>query len=245
MLNNFPLWLGLDCPRISRGLPNPSHILPDLAIQQEQRGKLFNPRYLSVNPRNPCTGFTPNFEEPGLLLLSESEAHMKILPFPPEIGAPGIEYRPARQYIGLRIVTPFEGMFAQTDKLFKELRQWVNTRALADQGPYFLRYHAIDMQGLMDVEAGFVVASQSIEDERVKGGTLPAGRYAHLTYSRYALRGNQALLIWIKAQQLEADRAETAQGDAFGCRYEAYLTDYRMEHRKSKWQVDLAIRLRD
>jgi hypothetical protein len=27
------------------GLPNPSHILPDLAIRQEQRGKLFNPRY--------------------------------------------------------------------------------------------------------------------------------------------------------------------------------------------------------
>jgi hypothetical protein len=27
------------------GLSNPSHILPDLAIRQEQRGKLFNPRY--------------------------------------------------------------------------------------------------------------------------------------------------------------------------------------------------------
>ena len=170
---------------------------------------------------------------------------MKTLQFPPEIGAPGIDRRTARQYVGLRIITPFEGMFAQTDKLFKELRQWVNARGLADQGPYFLRYHVIDMKGLMDVEAGFVVTSQQAGDERVKSGVLPAGRYAHLTYSRYALRGNQALLTWIKEQKLEADREDTSKGDAFACRYEAYLTDYRTEPRKKNWQVDLAIRLRD
>ena len=170
---------------------------------------------------------------------------MKPLQFPPEIGAPGIDRRTARQYVGLRIITPFEGMFAQTDKLFKELRQWVNAQGLADQGPCFLRYHVIDMQGLMDVEAGFVVTSRHAGDERVKSGVLPAGRYAHLTYSRYALRGNVALLTWIKEQKLNVDREDTPKGDAFVCRYEAYLTDYRTEHRKTKWQVDLAIRLRD
>ncbi len=170
---------------------------------------------------------------------------MKTLQFPPEIGSPGIDQRPARQYVGLRIITPFEGMFAQADKLFKELRKWVNEHGVADQGPYFFRYHVIDMQGLMDVEAGFVVTSKPPSDTRVKEGVLPAGHYAHLTYSRYALQGNQALLIWMKEQQLEADREATAAGDAFGCRYEAYLTDYRTEPRKTKWQVDLAIRLRD
>jgi effector-binding domain-containing protein len=170
---------------------------------------------------------------------------MKTLQFPPEIGSPGIDQRPASPYVGLRIITPFESMFAQTDKLFKELRQWVNEHGVADQGPYFLRYHVIDMQGLMDVEAGFVVTSKQPGDERVKSGVLPVGRYAHLTYSRYALRGNQALLLWMKEKQLEADREETSKGDAFGCRYEAYLTDYRTEPRKKNWQVDLAIRLRD
>ena len=34
-------------------------------------------------------------------------------------------------------------------------------------------------------------------------------------------------------------------GDAFGCRYEAYLTDYRLEPRKSVWEVELAIKLSD
>jgi effector-binding domain-containing protein len=170
---------------------------------------------------------------------------MKNLQFPPEIGVPGIDRRAARQYVGLRVITPFEGMFAQTDKLFKELRQWVNAQGLAEQGPYFLRYHVIDMKGLMDVEAGFVVKSQQTGDGRVKGGALPAGRYAHLTYSRYALRGNQALLIWVQEKKLEVDREITSKGDAFACRYEAYLTDYRTEPRKTKWQVDLAFKLMD
>jgi len=57
--------------------------------------------------------------------MSESETQMKVLQFPSEIGAPGIDHRTARLYVGLRIITPFEGMFAQTDKLFKALRQWV------------------------------------------------------------------------------------------------------------------------
>ena len=95
------------------------------------------------------------------------------------------------------------------------------------------------------MEAGFVLTSPQAGDERVKSGVLPAGRYAHLTYSRYALRGNQALLTWIKEQRLDVDREDTPKGDAFACRYEAYLTDYRTEPRKTKWQVDLAIRLRD
>ena len=170
---------------------------------------------------------------------------MTNLQFPPEIGAPGIDRRAARQYVGLRVITPFEGMFAHTDKLFKELRQWVNAHGFAEQGPYFLRYHVIDMKGLMDVEAGFVVKSQQTGDGRVKGGVLPAGRYAHLTYSRYALRGNQALSIWVQEKRLEVDKELTSKGEAFVGRYEAYLTDYRSEPRKTRWQVDLAFRLKD
>ena len=170
---------------------------------------------------------------------------MKTVQFPPEIGTPGIDHRTARHYVGLRIITPFEGMFAQTDKLFKELRQWVNAQDFADHGSYFLRYHVIDMKGLMDVEAGFVVKSRQTGDERLKGGVLPAGHYAHLTYSRYALRGNQALSIWVQEKKLEVDKEITSKGEAFVCRYEAYLTDYRSEPRKTKWQVDLAFRLRD
>lgn len=163
----------------------------------------------------------------------------------PEIGAPGIEYRPARHTMGIRIVTPFEGMFAQVDLLLKALRGWVNRKGLAEQGPYFLRYHTIDMAGDMDIEVGFVVRRTEAADGRIQPGVMPAGRYAHLTYSRYALRGNQELSIWAKENSIALDRADTPAGDAFACRYEAYLSDYRIEPRKTKWQVDLAIKLVD
>jgi len=142
-------------------------------------------------------------------------------------------------------VTPFEGMFAQVDILLKTLREWVNEHGLAEQGPYFLRYHCIDMAGDMDIEVGFVVKKPQAADGQVQPGMFPAGRYAHLTYSRYALRGNQALLIWTKGNNIALDNSTTSAGDSFVCRYEAYLTDYRTEPRKSKWQVDLAIKLAD
>ena len=82
-------------------------------------------------------------------------------------------------------------------------------------------------------------------DGQIQPGVQPAGRYAHLTYSRYALRGNQALSIWAKDNDIALDNTITSAGEAFVCRYEAYLTDYRIEPRKTKWQVDLAIKLKD
>ena len=163
----------------------------------------------------------------------------------PEIGAPSIEHRLARHTIGIRIVTPFEGMFAQVDILLKELRGWVNQHGLAEQGPYFLRYHTIDMAGDMDIEVGFVVRKPQAAEGRIQPGVQPAGRYAHLTYSRYALRGNQALSIWAKENNIALDCSVTPAGESFACRYEAYLSDYRVEPRKTKWQVDLAIKLAD
>lgn len=163
----------------------------------------------------------------------------------PEIGAPGIEHRPARYTVGIRVVTPFEGMFAQVDILLKVLRGWVNQHGLAEQGPYFLRYHTIDMAGDMDIEVGFVVKKPMAADSQIRPGVQPAGRYAHLNYSRYALRGNQALLIWAKENNIALDCTATPAGETFACRYEAYLSDYRVEPRKTKWQVDLAIKLAD
>ncbi len=159
------------------------------------------------------------------------------------ITEPTIAHRPERHTVGIRVRTPFKGMFAVVDQLLKELRQWVNEHQLADQGPFFLRYHVVHMEAEMDIEVGFVVSEPTPGDERVRPGTLPAGDYAHLTYSRYALRGNKALIGWVRENGIPLDCQSTPQGDAFACRYEAYLTDYRIEHRKSAWQVELAIKV--
>lgn len=158
---------------------------------------------------------------------------------------PSIDYREAKHYVGIRTIAPFNGMFAVVDPLMKELRKWVNQQRIAEQGPYFLRYHVIDMNGPMDIEVGFMVSSDIAEDERVKSGVLPAGQYANLIYSGGGLRGNKTLIEWAKANGIPWDRWDDPNGDGFRCRYEAYLTDYRVEHRKTLWEIDLAIKVPD
>lgn len=161
------------------------------------------------------------------------------------IGKPEISSRSERHSVGIRTVTPFRGMFAVVDQLLKELRSWMKAQGATDAGPYFLRLHVIDMAGPMDIEVGCMVPAPLPGDDRVRPGTLPAGRYASLRYSRYALRGNRALLDWAKQEGLAWDRWDAPAGDEFRCRYEAYLTDYRLEPKKSVWEVELAIKLSD
>jgi effector-binding domain-containing protein len=161
------------------------------------------------------------------------------------ISDPTISFREQRLSMGIRTIAPFRGMFAVRDELPKELRLWVHYHGIADEGPYFLRYHVIDMNNQMDIEVGYVVAEHVAGDGRVTPGSLPAGNYASLTYTRYGMRGNKALLTWAKEHGIRWDRWDDPAGDAFRCRYEAYLTDYRIEPRKSAWQVELAIKLAD
>ena len=83
------------------------------------------------------------------------------------------------------------------------------------------------------------------DDGQVKSGVLPAGRYASLIFSGGGISGNRALIEWVRAQGLEFDRWDTEQGDNFRGRYETYLTDPRIEPRKSWWQIEVAIKLAD
>jgi len=161
------------------------------------------------------------------------------------ITEPKISFHDERMYVGIRVKTPFIGMFATVDKLLEEMRNWVKVHGIADEGPFFLRYHVIDMEDMMDIELGFIVQETQEGDDRVKPNVLPKGRYASLTYSRYAMRGNKALIGWIKDNNIRIDRWNDKEGDAFACRYEAYLTDYRIEPRKKAWNVELAIKLAD
>ena len=89
---------------------------------------------------------------------------------------PKVSLRNEQPYIGIRVKTPFRGMFAVVDKLLKELRTWVKAHGIADEGPFFLRYHVIDMEGVMDIELGFMVRKPLRGDDRVKPGVLPQGR---------------------------------------------------------------------
>jgi len=79
----------------------------------------------------------------------------------------------------------------------------------------------------------------------VTAGTLPAGRYASLIYTGSGITGNKVLVEWAKVNQIAWDRWDDEKGDAFCARYESYLTDPRIEPRKTKWEVEVAIKLAD
>jgi hypothetical protein len=162
------------------------------------------------------------------------------------IKPPRIEERPAVDYVGIRVVTPFRGMLRVRDDLMTDLVAWLDSHGEGGSGPLFFRLHVIDMDGPMDVEVGAVTARPLAGDgDRVRRGRLPAGRYATLTYRNHSLRANKALLQWVRDHRVALDRRETAEGDAFGCRYEAYLTDPRTEPRKTKWETELSMRVAD
>ena len=161
------------------------------------------------------------------------------------IGEVKIYQREETPTMGIRITTPFQGMFAQVDKLRKELAKWFMAQEIEPQGPSFLRYHIIDMAGDMEIEYGFCVAQPLMGDERVKVNVLPAGRYVGLIYSGSGLQGNKALIQYIHDNDLPVDRWGDPKGDGFRCRYEMYLTDPKIEPRKTKWDIEVAIKLRD
>lgn len=162
------------------------------------------------------------------------------------ISQPKIDTRPEQPYMGTRTIARFQGMFKVVDKLRKELRMWIDTNGIAPAGPLFLRYHVIDMRGAMDITLGVPVATVLPDNHRVTYDTLPAGQYASLVYVGSGLAGNRALIEWVRAtDSLAFDRWDTPQGDTFRSRYEAYLTDPRVEHRKTKWEIEVAIKLAD
>lgn len=161
------------------------------------------------------------------------------------VGTPKIDTRPEMTYMGIRIQTPMSGMSVQIGKIKRELEKWFKSQGIVPTQPPFLRFHVINMEGEMDIEYGIPVASPLEGNERVKAALIPAGRYASLIYVGSGYTGNKALIEWAREQGLEWDRWDSEKGDNFRSRYETFLTDPKIEHRKTKWDVEVAIKLAD
>lgn len=159
--------------------------------------------------------------------------------------APRVVERAEQHCLGIRTITPFRGMLSKRNELLDELFGRLREAGVDDSGLFFLRLHVIDMAGPMDIEVGMMTPGPLPGDDRVRPSTLPAGRYATLTYRNHSLRANRALLDWVAAEGLVLDRREVPEGDLFTCRYEAFRTDPRSEPRKTKWAVELDLRLAD
>ncbi len=161
------------------------------------------------------------------------------------IREPRIDHRPEQAYMGIRIVSPFTGMSKMIGKISKEMSAWVKAHGVQPAGPPFLRFHVIDMRGKMEISYGLPVGAALPGDSRVTADVLVAGRYASLVYVNGGVAGNRALIEWVRANGMDFDRWDTEAGDNFRCRYETYLTDPKIEPRKTKWEIEVAIKLAD
>lgn len=137
-----------------------------------------------------------------------------------------------------------KGLFQKADQLWKELSTWLTSHHRVPAGPSYLRFRVIDMAGDMEIAVGVPVADPR-GDDRVVAWALPPGWYASLVYVGHGLPANKALLDWIGKNGLAMDRWDDPRGDAFACRCESVLTDRKTQPRKTLWEVEVSIKLKD
>jgi effector-binding domain-containing protein len=159
---------------------------------------------------------------------------------------PQITERPEQPYVGIRADVTMEQLPGLADRL-GEVFGWLAEHAIAPAGPPFFRYHVIDMERQLNVEAGVPVLTAVEGDDRVATGVLPAGRYAtavHVGPYDGLIGAVDNLLQWAEAQGLEWDKSAAEDGERWGCRLEIYLTDPAEQADPAKWETQLAFRLR-
>ncbi len=161
--------------------------------------------------------------------------------------APVVAERAEEPYVAIRASVTMAELAGLADR-FGEVFAWLAERGVAATGAPFFRYHVIDMERRLAVEAGVPVQAAIAGDERITAGLLPAGRYAtcmHVGPYDGLIGAVDALLRWADAQGIEFDASSAEDGEHWGCRLEIYRTDPSQQPDPTKWETELAFRLAD
>jgi len=159
---------------------------------------------------------------------------------------PQITERPAQAYVAITADVTMEQLPGLADRL-GEVFGWLAERAIPPAGAPFFRYHIIDMERQLKVEAGVPVPTTVEGDDRVTAGVLPAGRYAtaiHAGHYDGLVGAVDNLLQWAEAQGLAWDKSDAEDGEHWGCRLETYLTNPAEQPDPAKWETQLAFLLK-
>lgn len=163
-----------------------------------------------------------------------------------EIGKPRIVERAAQPYAAVRrqVVMPFGGAI---DEAMGTLFGGLEARGIQPAGAVFFKYNIVRMPEL-EIEFGVELAAPFAATGDLVGGTLPAGRYAELTYLGHydhLIEANGALIDWARTEGLAFDMEARPDGDHFASRVEFYLNSPGEEPDPDKWRTVVAIKLRD
>lgn len=138
---------------------------------------------------------------------------------------------------------PFD---AQIGPLMGEAESYLQSAGVEGFGPAMFKYDVIDMPRL-EMQFGFVTAGAVAGNERVKPGTLPAGRYVTVTYvGPYDdLESVTAVVIgWARQKGIEWDSTEGPEGERFASRIEIYHNGPMDEPDPQKWETEIWIKTR-
>jgi effector-binding domain-containing protein len=158
---------------------------------------------------------------------------------------PEITQRAAQPYAGICMWVPMAAVGSVAAR-HPEIYGWLGAHGIAPAGPPFFRYHVIDMERRLQVEAGVPVSMPIEDDGEIRAGILPAGRFAVMTHTGAPdtlVAATTTLLDWAGARGLSWDVSGTDAGENWGCRLEFYLTDPAEQPDLGKWQTQLAFRL--
>jgi effector-binding domain-containing protein len=157
---------------------------------------------------------------------------------------PTVETRIDQPYAAIPVKVSMDELGAVVPPLTGQVFDWLADRGIRPAGPPFWRYVVVDMDADLELETGVAVASAVDGDERIRTGVLPDGRYATVVHKGHPdtlVSATRDLLDWAAQRGLEWD----ANGKAWGCRLEEYLSDPAEVPDMSQWETRLAFRLRD
>ena len=160
--------------------------------------------------------------------------------------SPEITERAEQPYVAIRADVTMEQLPGLADRL-SEVFAWLGEHGVAPAGPPFFRYNVIDMARVLNVEAGVPVSIAIEGDDRVIAGALPGGRYGtsiHVGPYDGLIGAVDNLLQWADSQGLEWDKSSADDGEHWRCRLEIYLTDPGEQPDATKWETQLAFRLK-
>ncbi|GAA1290677.1 DNA gyrase inhibitor [Planotetraspora silvatica] len=160
---------------------------------------------------------------------------------------PTLVARAEQPYVAIRRQVTMDTIAEIADR-FPEIFGWMAARGLAPAGAPFFRFNVIDMDGILEMEAGVPVTDVVPGDGVILSGVLPAGRYVSVTHVGHPddlMDVTAELLRWAAERDLRWDMAPTSEGERWGCRLELYKTDPAVEPDMGKWETELAFRLDD
>ena len=158
---------------------------------------------------------------------------------------PQVVERPAQPYVGVRDHVTMTTFHLIADR-FGEIFDWLGAHGVEPAGPPFFRYRTIDMERSLEVEAGVPVAAPVAPTEPVFADTLPAGRYADVTFVGHPdglLAETTRLLQWAADAGLDFDRRDSPAGDAWACRLEVFHSDPAEVPDMNQWRTQLLFEL--